>query len=80
MDFELEMAFLVGTGCQLGESIDVNNAQGIIYQCFRSNSFGFQGLIWACLKRKIYLVTWGETILSYTCDSCIKRHVMHHKY
>jgi len=45
MDFELEMAFLVGTGCQLGESIDVNNAQGIIYQCSRSNSIGFQGLI-----------------------------------
>ena len=58
MDFELEMAFLVGTGCQLGESIDVNNAQGIIYQCSRSNSFGFQGLIWVCLpmgKMQIYL-------------------------
>ena len=50
MDFELEMAFLVGTGCQLGESIDVNNAQGIIYQCSRSNSIGFQGLIWVWPK------------------------------
>jgi len=31
MDFELEMAFLVGTGCQLGESIDVNKAQDHIF-------------------------------------------------
>ena len=37
MDFELEMAFLVGTGCQLGESIDVNTAQGMIYQRFSIN-------------------------------------------
>lgn len=31
MDFELEMAFLVGTGCELGESIDVKNAQDHIF-------------------------------------------------
>merc|ERR1711887_524887 len=31
MDFELEMAFLVGTGCELGDSIDVKNAQDNIF-------------------------------------------------
>lgn len=31
MDFELEMAFLVGTGCELGDSIDVKTAQEHIF-------------------------------------------------
>ena len=31
MDFELEMAFLVGTGCDLGGSIDVKTAQDNIF-------------------------------------------------
>ena len=31
MDFELEMAFLVGTGCELGDSIDVKTAQDHIF-------------------------------------------------
>ena len=31
MDFELEMAFLVGQGCELGDSIDAKNAQDNIF-------------------------------------------------